>query len=215
MSSLLVSIRISGVEPEQLNNALEPHLSALLQHLNKLPDIEAECFISSKKPDIVVRRSAKLRKPRIVHDPVPLSAALNGRICQNLARYGFTTLNQVAWMSRREIGHIGGIGKNSLDAIEAALNKYNMHWLYYRMALNQRDWQHLPVGALELMHFLPESVFPRALDRKLELGQYMGFSDERLAGMLGDIFQNRVMSPSSDKIQQHRAFIERVRPLVD
>lgn len=215
MQSLLVSIRISGVEPGQLDGVLEPHLSALLQHLDKLSGIEAECFISSERTDIKVLRSALPGKYSIVHDPVPLSVALNGRTCQDLARYGFTTLNQVAWMSRREIGHIVGIGKKSLDAIEAALHKYGLDWLPYGMTLKQRDWRHLPVGAIELMGILPERIIPSALNRKLELGQYMNFSDERLAGMIGEIYRDRVISPYSDRVQQHREFIERVRPLVD
>lgn len=215
MQSLLVSIRISGVEPGRLNGVLEPRLSALLQHLDALPGVEAECFISSERSGVKVRRSAFSGKPGIVVNPIPLSTALDGRIYAHLAHYGFMALDQVAWMSRREISLICGVGKKSLDLIEEALQKHGMGWLPDGMPLKQRDWKFLPVGALELIGFLPEITFPRGLDCKIELGRYIGFSDAQIAEVLNNRMDRDTIFTHVGIVKQHRAFIERVRSLVD
>lgn len=214
MSSLLVSIRISGAEPDTLQGVLEPRLNELLRQLSLLPGIEAECFMSPEQFSTRVVSDSFASKPRINDHPVPLSSAVSGRIYAQLGRYGFITLNQLAWMSRREIGYIVGIAKKSLDAIEASLQRNGMEFLSDGIPLGQRDWEFLPVRALILTRYLPESSFPRRIDRKLELGRYLNFGDERLAAMLGDIDRDIVPSAYSDQVGEHREFIERVRSLV-
>lgn len=215
--SFLVSIRISGddVRGSELVRQFDSHLEALLENLRSIPGVEVECFMSQEQDCAVVDTVQSFTaKPRINDNPIPLSSVVNGRIYAELARYGFTTLNQVAWMSRREIGYIVGIAKKSLDTIEGQLGAYELQFLPDGMSLSQRDWEFLPVRALILTRLLPESIFPSRIDYKLELGRYLNFSDERLAGMLGDINRNVVPSPHSEEVKQHREFIERVRPLV-
>ncbi len=215
--SFLVSIRISGddVRGSELVRQFDPHLEALLENLRSVPGVEVECFMSQEKDCVAVDATQSFTsKPRINDNPMPLSSAVNGRIYAELGRYGFTTLNQLAWMSRREIGYIVGIAKKSLDIIEEQLGAYDLQFLPDGMSLSQRDWKFLPVRALILTRLLPESIFPRRIDYKLELGRYLDFSDERIAGMLGDINRAVVPSPYSEEVKKHREFISRVRLLV-
>lgn len=215
--SFLVSIRISGngVRGSELVCQFDPHLEALLENLRSVPGVEVECFMSQETDCVVVDTAQSFTlKPRINDNPIPLSSVVNGCIYAKLARFGFTTLNQLAWMSRREIGYIIGIAKKSLDTIGSQLDVYELEFLPDGVSLAQRDWEFLPVRALILTRLLPESIFPRAIDYKLELGRYLNFSDERIAGMLGDMNRAVVPSPYSEEVKKHREFISRVRLLV-
>lgn len=216
MPAFLVSIRISGdVRGSDIARQAGSQLSTLQEKIQSLPGVEAvEYFMSQEQPSADIDHYLLNGKPRINYGRALLSPALNGHVRAELGRQGFTTLNQLSWMSRRELGYIVGVGHKSLDTIEVALRKNGLELLPDNVALNQRDWKFLPVGALRLLRILPESAFPHPLNRQLELGRYLSFSDERLAGMLGDHYRDQVPSPYSDEVRQHREFIERVRAFV-
>ncbi len=221
MPAFLINIRISGenVRASELVQQHFDHLNAFVGYLKSLPGVEVDFTMSQEWGGVATSDSISdvddslAAKPRINDNPFPLSPALDGRIRNTLSRCGFTTLGQLSWMSREELEGSGGIAKKSLDVIEAALDQYGLALLPSEVSLKQRDWEYLSVGALRLLGMLPESSFPRGLNHQLELGQYLSFSDEQLAVMLGEVLRQRILV-DNDAVNQHRKFISRVKLFV-
>lgn len=213
MSSLLVSIRISGADPDTLNGVLEPRLGELLRQLSLLPGIEAECFISQEHNPSAVGSDRLGGKPRINNNPVSIDV-LDERARNCLARQGFKTINQVAWMTAREVLGINNLGQKTLREIEEVLRGHGLSWLSEEAPLSERDWEYLPCEVLVLTGLLVRDDCPRGLPPRLELGEYLGYSDPQLAEMLSRGYRDPSISVRSDRVQEHRHFIERVRLLV-
>lgn len=212
MSSLLVSIRISGAEPDTLNGLLEPRVRELLRHLNLLPDIAVEWYMSQEMPESTPAAPFD-SKQRINYRPVSIDV-LDERARNCLARQGFVTINQVAWMTQREILRIPNLGEKTLRGIEAALGEHGLSWLPGGTPLSERDWEHLPCEVLVLTGALVRDDCPRWTKPRLELGEYLRYSDEQLAEMLSQGYRDPSISVDSSRVKEHRDFIERVCLLV-
>ena len=152
-------------------------------------------------------------KQRINYHPVSIDV-LDERARNCLARQGFVTINQVAWMTQREILRIPNLGEKTLRGIEAALGEHGLSWLPGGTPLSERDWEHLPCEVLVLTRALVRDDCPRWTKPRLELGEYLRYSDEQLAEMLSQGYRDPSISVDSSRVKEHRDFIERVRLLV-